>query len=69
VNTYTFTKMLTELAIAEFNNEAFPVAIVRPSIVVRSMPRNCHISTWLKCIPSTMRELYRNTIRYVEQHT
>ncbi|CAL8472356.1 g11899 [Coccomyxa elongata] len=33
VNTYTFTKMLTELAIAEFNNTAFPVAIVRPSIV------------------------------------
>ena len=38
VNTYTFTKMLTELAIAEFNNTAFPVAIVRPSIVVRSLP-------------------------------
>ncbi len=37
VNTYTFTKMLTELAIAEFNNSSFPVAIVRPSIVVRPM--------------------------------
>ena len=34
VNTYTFTKMLTEMAIAEFHNSSFPVAIVRPSIVV-----------------------------------
>ena len=34
VNTYTFTKMLTEMAIAEFHSSAFPVAIVRPSIVV-----------------------------------
>ena len=36
VNTYTFTKMLTEMAIAEFHNSSFPVAIVRPSIVVSS---------------------------------
>jgi fatty acyl-CoA reductase len=35
VNTYTFTKALTEAAIAEFHNKKFPVAIVRPSIVVR----------------------------------
>ena len=35
VNTYTFTKMLTEMAIAEFHNHRFPVAIVRPSVVVR----------------------------------
>ena len=34
VNTYTFTKCLTEQAIAEFHNKSFPVAIVRPSIVV-----------------------------------
>ena len=35
VNTYTFTKCLTEQAIAEFhNNRSFAVAIVRPSIVV-----------------------------------
>ena len=34
VNTYTFTKMLTEMAIAEFHSSSFPVAIVRPSIVV-----------------------------------
>ena len=33
VNTYTFTKCLTEQAIAEFHNKSFPVAIVRPSIV------------------------------------
>ncbi len=34
VNTYTFTKMLTEMAIGEHHNSSFPVAIVRPSIVV-----------------------------------
>ncbi|CAL5224937.1 g7706 [Coccomyxa viridis] len=33
VNTYTFTKMLTEMAIGEHHNSSFPVAIVRPSIV------------------------------------
>ena len=39
VNTYTFTKCLTEQAIAEFHaSRAFPVAIVRPSIVARPRP-------------------------------
>ena len=45
VNTYTFTKMLTEMAIAEFHNSSFPVAIVRPSIVVSAavpdLPATC----------------------------
>ena len=42
VNTYTFTKMLTEMAIAEFHNSSFPVAIVRPSIVVSAaVPATC----------------------------
>ena len=40
VNTYTFTKMLTEMAIAEFHNSSFTVAIVRPSIVVSSSVSN-----------------------------
>lgn len=47
VNTYTFTKMLTEMAIAEFHNSSFTVAIVRPSIVVSSaapnLPATCHL--------------------------
>ena len=47
VNTYTFTKMLTEMAIAEFHNSSFPVAIVRPSIVVSSavphLPATCFL--------------------------
>ncbi len=42
VNTYTFTKMLTEMAIGEHHNSSFPVAIVRPSIVVS--PASLHVS-------------------------
>ena len=41
VNTYTFTKMLTEMAIAEFHSSSFPVAIVRPSIVVSTLCPTC----------------------------
>ena len=35
MNTYTFTKWMTEEVLSEFHGRAFPIAIVRPSIVVR----------------------------------
>lgn len=47
VNTYTFTKMLTEMAIGEHHSSSFPVAIVRPSIVV-SPPGLCQESQHAK---------------------
>ncbi len=43
MNTYTFTKWMTEEVISEFHGSAFPVAIVRPSIVVRCL--SCSATT------------------------
>ena len=52
VNTYTFTKCLTEQAIAEFHNRSFPVAIVRPSIV--ASPPSLRLTPELAMLPSVI---------------